>query len=290
MATGPLPGPGTTVPGGRTLVMGILNVTPDSFSDGGRFTDPGAALDHALAMVEDGADMVDVGGESTRPGSARITPEEEWVRIGTVVGALADAGILVSVDTMHASTAWRAAEAGAALVNDVTGGMWDVAMNSTVASTDCAYVIQRYHGLPGSAQERLDHGPDVVATVVERLSEQVSAALAAGVDMNRIIVDPGLGFSLTNEQSWEVVRGIDRLRALGYPVLIGASRKRFLQKESLEERDMATAEVTSMVARAGAWAVRVHNVAANVRVVREIAGEWGRGTAVHATQGRRTDE
>ncbi|QWW20580.1 dihydropteroate synthase [Schaalia sp. 19OD2882] len=257
--------------------MGILNVTPDSFSDGGRWTDPAVALEHALTMVEDGADMVDVGGESTRPGSHRIDAEAEWQRIGTVIAALVEAGIVVSVDTLHARTARRAADAGAAIVNDVSGGCWDPDMNATVAATDCAYVIQRYDALPGTPQEHFDHGPDVVATVISRLRAQVDAALQAGVDARRIVVDPGLGFSLTNDQCWALVHRIEELDTLGHPVLVGASRKRFLADSPLEDRDAATHAVTEEVSHKGVWAVRVHEVAPSARLVGQGGRRQGHG-------------
>lgn len=256
------------LPTGRTLVMGILNVTPDSFSDGGRWNDPGAALDRALTMIQEGADLIDVGGESTRPGSTRVDPQEEWDRIALVLPALVDAGIVVSVDTLHAQTARRAADMGVAIINDVSGGCWDPQMNKTLAECECAYVIQRYHGLPGTPDENCDHGPEVVARLVERLSAQVREALEAGVDEQRIVVDPGLGFSLTNEHCWQVLENLGAFDSLGYPVLIGASRKRFLAASPLPDRDEATVAVTAQVARHGVWAVRVHEVASNAHEVR----------------------
>lgn len=268
---------GFSLPTGRLLVMGILNVTPDSFSDGGRFADPAAALAHAEEMVEAGADLVDVGGESTRPGSARLTGEQEWARIGGIVGALARRGVVVSVDTVHAGTARRAADAGAAIVNDVSGGRHDPAMNAAVAASGCALVVQHWRGFPGAADEDFRYGPDLVGDLMAETGRQVRAALDAGVDSSRIIVDPGLGFSLRAEQSWEVVSSLGRLRDLGYPVLIGASRKRFLEGACGGDRDAATAAVTRRAQEAGMWAVRVHDVAPNARLVRaaDTAGrEW----------------
>ncbi len=264
---GPLLPEGWELPTGRTLVMGILNVTPDSFSDGGLWSEPGRALDHARAMLRDGADLVDVGGESTRPGSARIDAQEEWARIGAVVGALADEGVVVSVDTVHAATARRAADAGAALVNDVSGGRVDADMARTVAATGCAWVVQHWRGFPGSPQEDFDYD-DVVADVLAETSAQVGDALAAGVDPTRLAMDPGLGFSLRHEQSWALVDSMERLGGLGYPVVVGASRKRFLAVRGGEDRDRATVAITRRAVEAGVWAVRVHDVAPNAQVVR----------------------
>ncbi len=267
---------GLTLPQGRTLVMGVLNMTPDSFSDGGAWMEPSRALDHAWQMREAGADIVDIGGESTRPHSTRLSADQEWNRIDEAVARLADEGIVVSVDTMHAETAKRAADAGAAIINDVSGGRRDGAMNHVVASSGCAYIIQRYHALPGTPEETFDHGSDVVGTVCARLDEQVSAALEAGVAPERIIVDPGLGFSLTSEQCWEIIAGCDRLANLGYPVLIGASRKRFLATAANTDRDAATLKITEQLA-SRVWAVRVHDVGPHARVVRaSVNEEYGR--------------
>ncbi|MCD4549974.1 dihydropteroate synthase [Schaalia sp. lx-260] len=253
--------------------MGILNLTPDSFSDGGRWAEHSRALDHAYEMLEAGADLIDIGGESTRPHSTRITPGEEWDRIREVVTHLVNAGVVVSVDTLHAETARRCAQAGVAIINDVSGGMWDSDMNTTVAHSECAYVIQRFHALPGDPNETFDHGHDVVATVLSRVLQQIEAACEAGVPQDRIIVDPGLGFSLTNEQCWEIVHQTDRLCALGYPVLIGASRKRFLSLSPIADRDEATVDITARVAKHGVWGVRVHDVPAHVACVRSMGQE-----------------
>lgn len=278
MTGGPAPlGPrlphGLTLPTGRTLVMGILNVTPDSFSDGGRWSDPGRALDHAREMLERGADLVDVGGESTGPGSVRVDEDEEWRRIGPVVTALAARGVVVSVDTMHAATARRSSAVGAAIINDVSGGRADAAMAGTVAGSGCAFVVQHWRALPGTPEEDFSYG-DVVGDVLAETSAQVKDALAAGVDPRAVVVDPGLGFSLSPEQSWEVVGGMGRLRALGYPVLIGASRKRFLEGARGGDREAAALDVTRRAVSAGMWAVRVHDVAPHARLVRE--GDKGR--------------
>lgn len=260
-----LPG-SLTLPNGRAAIMGILNVTPDSFSDGGRYLDTGAALAHARAMVGAGADLIDVGGESTRPNSTRISAQQEWERIGAVVAALASAGIIVSVDTLHASTARAAAEAGAAIVNDVSGGRWDPQMNETVAATGCAYVVQHYRALPGMPGESFDYGDDLVGTIIDRISSQVNAARDAGVAPDKIVVDPGLGFSLTNDQCWQILEELPRLTSCGYPVLIGASRKRFV-KALGGDVDTDSAAIAAYAVRAGAWVVRVHDVAATAAAI-----------------------
>ena len=260
-----LPG-SLTLPNGRAAIMGILNVTPDSFSDGGRYLDTGAALAHARAMVGAGADLIDVGGESTRPNSTRISADEEWARIGAIVSALAGDGIVVSVDTLHASTARAAAEAGAAIINDVSGGRWDPQMNETVAATGCAYVVQHYRALPGMPGESFDYGDDLVGTIIDRISSQVNAARDAGVAPDKIVVDPGLGFSLTNDQCWQILEELPRLTSCGYPVLIGASRKRFV-KALGGDVDTDSAAIAAYAVRAGAWAVRVHDVAATAAAI-----------------------
>lgn len=267
----PLLPEGRTLPQGRMLLMGILNMTPDSFSDGGLWVAPEAALAHAKQMREQGADIIDVGGESTRPGSTRISWDEEWSRIGQVVETLSEAGFIVSVDTIHAQTALRAAAAGASIINDVSGGRLDPAMNNAVAGTECAYVVQHFRALPGTPSEHFDYGDDLIATLCERIQSQVDDAVAAGVNPERIVIDPGLGFSLTNEQCWSILGSLEAFRMLGYPVLVGASRKRFLAERG-EDKDALTAEVTQILARQGAWAVRVHNIDANSRALRDIAG------------------
>ena len=270
-ASSPVPAPpalpgGLALPTGRAAIMGILNVTPDSFSDGGRYADVSTALAHARAMIAAGADLIDVGGESTRPNSTRITPEEEWERIGAVVSALAGDGIVVSVDTLHASTARAAADAGAAIINDVSGGRWDPDMNAAVAASGCAYVVQHYRALPGMPGEHFDYGEDMVGTLIERLNTQVRDALDAGVTADKIVIDPGLGFSLTADQCWQVLAALPRLTTYGYPVLIGASRKRFV-KALGGNIDTDSAAIAAHAVRSGAWAVRVHDVAATAATI-----------------------
>ena len=270
-ASSPVPAPpalpgGLALPTGRAAIMGILNVTPDSFSDGGRYTDVTLALAHARAMIAAGADLIDVGGESTRPNSTRITPEEEWERIGAVVSALAGDGIVVSVDTLHASTARAAADAGAAIINDVSGGRWDPDMNAAVAASGCTYVVQHYRALPGMPGEHFDYGEDLVGTLIERLNTQVRDALDAGVTADKIVIDPGLGFSLTVDQCWQILAELPRLTTYGYPVLIGASRKRFV-KTLGGNIDTDSAAIAAHAVKSGAWAVRVHDVAATAATI-----------------------
>ena len=266
------------LPADRTLVMGILNVTPDSFSDGGRFADTDAAIRAGLKMHYEGADIIDVGGESTRPDSVRISAELEQERILPVVEALVKAGALVSVDTMNVSTAEKAVAAGAAIINDVSGTETDPEMPGLVARTGVAYVLMHSRGNVRSNDPNAAYG-DVVEDVLAELAAVRDRFLAAGVAPAQIIVDPGLGFSKTGEHDWQLLRGIDRLSTLGHRVLVGASRKRFLGSLLTSfgkaapplERDYATAAVSALAAASGVWAVRVHNVPANLDAVKTAA-------------------
>lgn len=263
-----------------TLVMGVVNVTPDSFSDGGRFVDAEAAIAQGLLLRAQGADILDIGGESTRPGAERVSPEVEQERVLPVVRALALAGAMVSIDTMNASTAALAVEAGARIVNDVSGGMADPAMLAAVAATDADVVLQHWRGHSADMYARAVYD-DVVAEVARELTARVEAAEAAGVDPSRVIVDPGIGFGKRGEQNWETLRGLDRFVAMGQRVLIGTSRKRFLAEALAEDpadasearRDLATAVTSALAAQAGVWAVRVHDVAAT-RDALVVAGRW----------------
>ena len=213
--------------GERTVVMGVLNVTPDSFSDGGAWLDPAAAVAHGRAMVAAGADLVDVGGESTRPGARRPDPATELARIEPVVAALAGAGVGVSIDTMRADVAAAAVRAGAVLVNDVSGGLADPALLPTVARLGVPVVLTHWRG-PSALMATLAEYDDVVADVAAALADRVAAALSAGIDPGLVVVDPGLGFAKDAAHNWALLRGLDRLDALGLPLLVGASRKRFL--------------------------------------------------------------
>ncbi|MFC6237043.1 dihydropteroate synthase [Longivirga aurantiaca] len=267
----------------RCLVMGVLNVTPDSFSDGGLFLDAARAIDHGLAMAAAGADLVDVGGESTRPGAERVAPEEEIARVIPVVSALAEAGVAVSIDTMRATTARAAVEAGACVVNDVSGGLADPGMLIAVASLDVPYVAMHWRGHSTHMDDLAVYG-DVVSDVVAELSARAADAVAAGIAPERVVLDPGLGFAKEADHNWALLRGLDHLLAVGHPVLVGASRKRFLgsllaadgEPRPLAGRDGATDAITALAAAAGAWCVRVHDVRGSRDAV-EVAAAWLRG-------------
>ncbi|MDO8106587.1 dihydropteroate synthase [Isoptericola sp. b441] len=273
----------------RTLVMGVVNVTPDSFSDGGRWFEPDAAVAHGLELLAQGADLVDVGGESTRPGAVRVDPATERARVLPVVSALAKAGALVSVDTTRAAVAADAIEAGAALVNDVSGGLADSGMLPLVADAGVVYVAMHWRG-HSDVMDGLAQYDDVVADVCDELSARLDAAVAAGVDPGQVVLDPGLGFAKTGSDNWPLLARLDRLTALGRPVLVGASRKRFLGHllagpdgpAPPEARDRATAAVSALAAAAGAWCVRVHEVAGSADAVR-VAAAW---TAARTGGGR----
>ncbi len=244
--------------------MGVVNVTPDSFSDGGRHFDTAAAIAHGLALVTDGADIVDVGGESTRPGAPRVDADEELRRVVPVVRALAGAGVRVSVDTMRAATAAAAIDAGATLINDVSGGQADVAMAPLVADADATYVAMHWRG-HSDRMDSLAVYTDVAVEVRDELAARIDALIAAGVRRDQLVIDPGLGFAKTGEHNWEVLRRLDVLTGLGFPILVGASRKRFLaglvgDDQPVESRDLPTAVVSVLAAQAGAWCVRVHDV------------------------------
>jgi dihydropteroate synthase len=261
--------------------MGVVNVTPDSFSDGGRFFDTELAVAHGRRLVAEGADLVDVGGESTRPGAVRPSLAEELDRVVPVVSSLAAEGAAVSVDTMRAEVAAAAVEAGAVLVNDVSGGRADPAMFETVARLQAAYVLMHWRAHSVEMQQHTGYG-DVVTDVITELREQLDAATAAGVKPERIAVDPGIGFSKTGEQNWDVLAATERLHELEHPVLIATSRKRFLgvllgsddgQLRPPQQRDDATLATTTLAAAAGAWCVRTHAVGANADAVR-VARRW----------------
>jgi dihydropteroate synthase len=267
----------------RCLVMGVLNVTPDSFSDGGRWDDTARAVEHGLALAAEGADLVDVGGESTRPGAERIDTGTELARVLPVVRGLVDAGVAVSIDTMRAEVARAAVDQGAVLVNDVSGGLADPAMLSTVAGLGAPYVAMHWRGHSDRMVE-LTRYDDVVHDVVTELRARVAAAESAGIEPTRIVVDPGLGFAKEHEHNWALLARLDALLSLGCPVLVGASRKRFLGAlladadgpRPVEHRDDATAAVSALAAAAGAWCVRVHDVSASLDAVR-VARAWSAG-------------
>ena len=271
--------------------MGVLNVTPDSFSDGGRWADPEAAVAHARELIAQGADIIDVGGESTRPGAQRVDVDTEISRVLPVVRALLADGAggadgtgvagsaIVSVDTIHAATAEAAIDAGAHIINDVSGGLADSAMHSLIARTGVVYVCQHWRGDPETMDQLTDYPGGVVAGVEAELRERLAELDAAGVERSQVVLDPGLGFAKTHAQSWELLAATSRLIAdLGRPLLVGSSRKRFLAQAAEAEatpvqRDAVTAATTALAAAAGAWAVRVHEVPANRAAVR-TASLW----------------
>ena len=249
------------------LVMGILNVTPDSFADGGLHFDEALAISHGLEMIEDGVDIIDVGGESTRPGADRVTAEEEQARVIPVIRALAQQKTVISVDTMRASTAKLAVEAGATIVNDVSGGAADPEMFATVAALGCKYTLMHWRGHSKDMNSKAIYN-DVVVDVIQEVTIQLDRALAAGIKRENIILDPGIGFAKDAEHNWEILNRIQEFVALGYPILIGHSRKRFLGGDSPDEREEATVQVTQSLVSKGIWGVRVHGVKANVKAIR----------------------
>ncbi|HEU4512146.1 MAG TPA: dihydropteroate synthase [Nocardioidaceae bacterium] len=266
----------------RALVMGVLNVTPDSFSDGGRWFDTDKAVEHGRRLVREGADIVDVGGESTRPGATRPTPQEEMDRILPVISALAEEGATISVDTMRAEVAAAAVNAGAVLVNDVSGGRADGDMFATVAGVGAPYVLMHWRAHSATMQQATDYA-DVVEDVAAELQEQLDLALKAGIHPSRISLDPGIGFSKTADQNWDVLAATERYHDLGYPLLIATSRKRFLghllagsdgELRPPVERDDATTATTALAAAAGAWCIRAHAVRSTADAVR-VAARWG---------------
>jgi len=252
----------------RTLVMGILNVTPDSFSDGGRWPDARSAVEQGVRLHTDGADIVDIGGESTRPGASRISGDEELDRVMPVVQGLVAQGVPVSIDTMRAEVADACVSAGAVLVNDVSGGRADPGMLPWLATCEVPYVAMHWRG-PSDVMEDLATYGDVVTEVRDELAVRLDALAAAGVDLARVVLDPGLGFAKRSPHNWAVLRHLDSLASLGCPLLIGASRKRFLgdllahddgEPRPFEERDAAGDAVTALAASHGVWGVRVHEV------------------------------
>lgn len=261
---------------GRCAVMGVVNVTPDSFSDGGRWFDTTAAVKHGIDLVAQGADLIDVGGESTRPGAPRVDEDEELRRVVPVVRGLASEGVTVSVDTMRATVAEQALGAGAVLVNDVSGGLADARMVPAVAAAGAPFVVMHWRGFLTDIHAKPVY-EDVVSEVVDELHARVEAAIEGGIAPERIVIDPGLGFSKDAEHDLALLARLDRLRELGHPILVAASRKRFLGRvlagpegapPPARERDAATAAVSAIAAHQGAWAVRVHEVRATADAVR----------------------
>lgn len=264
----------------QPLVMGVLNVTPDSFSDGGDFIRLEAALDHARVLQIAGADIIDIGGESTRPGAKRVTLAEEQARVLPVIEAIvAELGAKVSIDTMNAETARLAVAAGASIINDVSGGLADPEMFKVAADTGATIIISHWRGF-SDQMDTLATYDDVAAEVAAELKLRVDAALATGIQPTQIVIDPGLGFAKDMQQNWKLVARLDKLEELGYPILVGASRKRFIAgviepdepaEVSNERRDLATAVLTALLLQRKIWGVRVHNVLATTDAIRVVA-------------------
>lgn len=258
------------LPRERTLIMGILNVTPDSFADGGRYASDTAAIERGLQMIAEGVDIIDIGGESTRPGSERVSQEEEMRRVLPVIEAL-QSKIVMSIDTTRSAVAQSAISAGAMIINDISAGIYDDEMLATAAKLNCPYVAMHTRG-NSKTMNTLDHYHDVVAEVKGELNLRIEAAIAAGIDKSNLILDPGLGFAKAAEQNWEILNNLESISELGFPLLIGASRKRFLGaligSDSPDDREYASVALTTLLAKRGVWGVRVHGVKANVDAVR----------------------
>lgn len=270
----------------RTLVLGIVNVTPDSFADGGLWLDPAAAVAHGIALHRNGADIVDVGGESTRPGAMRVDMGSECARIEPVVAGLVAAGVPVSIDTMRAEVAAVALNAGACMVNDVSGGVADPTMLPWLATVDIPFIVMHWRG-PSAVMSELAVYTDVVAEVIAELQQRLAAVKTAGIDLSRVVIDPGIGFSKEAEHNWALLHHIDRLIQLGYPVALGASRKRFIgallanaagEPRPVQQRDYATDAITALAAAQGVWGVRVHDVSGSRDCV-AAATAWRNGEA-----------
>jgi dihydropteroate synthase len=299
MSMAALVGPASLTGAGRCLVMGVVNVTPDSFSDGGEWLEPDAAVARGRALLGEGADFIDVGGESTRPGAARVPVAQELARVIPVISRLAADGAVISIDTTRAEVAQRALDAGAQLVNDVSGGLADPAMGRAIAAAGVPYVCMHWRG-PPDVMDSLQRYDDVVRDVRSELAARMAALEADGVAREQIILDPGLGFAKSGDLNWPILARLGELVELGRPVVIGASRKRFLgrlfgpERQSnlsrpgpaldpghlapMAERDDATAAVTALAAAAGAWAVRVHSAHASAAAVRVVAA-WRSGVS-----------
>jgi dihydropteroate synthase len=258
----------------RCLVVGVLNVTPDSFSDGGLFTDTKTAINHAKQLIANGADLIDVGGESTKPGASRIENIEEQKRVIPVIEELTNLGITTSIDTMRSQTAELAVKAGAQIVNDVSGGLADENMHKTVAELNVPYVLMHWRG-HSTVMDELANYQNVVEEVMSELKMQIEKATKAGLNRNKIVIDPGLGFAKNPEHNWQLLKEINKLHALELPIYIGASRKRFLADFAFpkgstdpKDRDLATSAISSYASLNGAWAVRVHDVSGSVAAVK----------------------
>ena len=269
----------------RPIVMGVLNVTSDSFSDGGKWIDVDDAIAHGMRLAREGADLVDVGGESTRPGAQRIEADVERDRVVPVIEGLTKAGVAVSVDTMRAEVAEAAVKAGAVIVNDVSGGQADPQMAEWLTGTDVPYVVMHWRGA-SNVMNGLAVYDDVVNDVMRELQQRIDVLTRAGVAFRRLIVDPGLGFAKDADHNWQLLHGMDRLHQLGRPVLIGASRKRFIGAlladargpRDVEDRDIATDAISALAAAHRAWGVRVHDVRGSLDSLK-VGQAWARGRA-----------
>jgi dihydropteroate synthase len=268
----------------RPLIMGVINITPDSFSDGGQFLDSGEAINHALELVREGANIIDLGGESTRPGALRVKIEEEQARVLPVIEALMQnaefkaSGAIISIDTMNAKTASLAVAAGAAIVNDVSGGLADEQMFAELKNLNCKFIVSHWRGF-SETMDSLNNYTSVAKDVAQELIERVAKAEAAGISRDRLIIDPGLGFAKDIAQNWHLVARLDELEKLGLPILVGASRKRFLAGAlepqdaagvSNQRRDLATAVLTALLLQRKLWGVRVHNVATTLDAIKVV--------------------
>lgn len=268
----------------RPLIMGVVNITPDSFSDGGQFLDSQLALERCLALIAEGANIIDLGGESTRPGALRVKLEEEQARVIPVIEALVqnpafiESGAVISIDTMNASTASLAVAAGAKIVNDVSGGLADDQMFEQLKNLDCKYIVSHWRGF-SNTMDSLNNYESVAIDVAKELRDRVSNAEASGVQRQRLIIDPGLGFAKDIAQNWHLVARLDELEKLGLPILVGASRKRFIAGAldpddagavSNQRRDLATAVLTALLLQRKIWGVRVHNVSATLDAIKVV--------------------
>lgn len=264
--------------------MGVINITPDSFSDGGQFLDSGEAINHALELVREGANIIDLGGESTRPGALRVKIDEEQARVLPVIEALMQnaefkaSGAIISIDTMNAQTASLAVAAGAAIVNDVSGGLADDQMFAELKNLNCKFIVSHWRGF-SETMDSMNNYTSVAKDVAEELIERVAKAEAAGISRDRLIIDPGLGFAKDIAQNWHLVARLDELEKLELPILVGASRKRFLAGAlepqdaagvSNQRRDLATAVLTALLLQRKLWGVRVHNVATTLDAIKVV--------------------
>lgn len=268
------------LPQGRTLIMGVLNVTTDSFSDGGRWLRAEAAVAHGLELAAAGADLIDVGGESTRPGARRVPVAEEQSRVVPVIQELARHGVAVSVDTMNASTAVAAIAAGAIIVNDVSGALSDAAMRETIIELNAPFIVSHWRGHSDSMNSKATY-TNVVKEVAGELEYRVAELVVRGMNPERMLVDPGLGFAKNSDHNWAILGHLDRFIRIGLPLVVGASRKRFLgelvaEGAPMQERDFVSAVTAALAAQAGAWAVRVHDVD-STRQALSVAEKWKQG-------------